>query len=80
MKRDYTIATPRALPVPWCDRCGKHCESLEEYEDVLRERLVLTAVCHGERERVTIDTHELRDSAINISGGVAFRQAKLLVP
>lgn len=72
--RSYTVDN-RAKPwrPPLCAVCNKPCDSLEEYYDDFLERVVFTAVCHGQRERVTIERHELEAlDRLNLSMGSAF--------
>lgn len=82
MKRDTTVQSPKALTPPWCERCNRRCESVEEDYDGFMQRVVYTARCHGERERVVIDRHELEAGdhilRVSISAGVAFRAPRQL--
>lgn len=67
------------MPLPWCDRCDKSVDLLEQYEDVFSQQLVFTAVCHGERERVVVDLYDLIGSKVSgVSMGKAFVRARRL--
>jgi hypothetical protein len=73
--RDTTIdKRGTALRVPLCAKCNKQCERLEQHYDDFMARMVYTAVCHGERERVVIERSilEMTEGHLDMSTGAAF--------
>lgn len=44
---------------PRCAKCGHQVERFELEHDDAAERVMFTAYCHGEVERVTLDREEL---------------------
>lgn len=63
----------RRIRLPRCARCGCEVERVEFDEDAAFDRLIITACCHGERERVVLGGEDLRGS-IDLAPGVAFRE------
>jgi hypothetical protein len=56
---------------PTCAVCRQPVEQLLEERDEFLGRVVFTAVCHGQRERVRVDEEALED-ARSVGFGVAF--------
>lgn len=69
----------RTMRLPRCGVCGLEVEAVDFDEDEVRDKLIVTARCHGARERVVIDGRELRGS-VDCGPGVAFRDAPRLAP
>ena len=55
---------------PTCAVCLRPVEQFTEEEDAFREKWILVAVCHGERERVVIDFDDVKSGPITM--GLAF--------
>lgn len=76
------INPPKAMTPPWCAVCDKRCERVEEAFDQFMRRVVFTACCHGERERVILTEEELNvlEGRVAIAAGIAFSgtRARLL--
>jgi hypothetical protein len=66
--------------LPICDRCNKPVDRLEEERDDFCARFVLTACCHGERERVVVEYEILESKQFEASAARAFVQPKQLGP
>ncbi len=67
------------MKMPMCGKCLKPVERLEEYYDDFMRRVVYTACCHGERERVVIEEAIIESRLFDIStAGVAFLQPRQL--
>jgi hypothetical protein len=56
---------------PTCAVCRQPVEQLIEERDAFLGRVVFTAVCHGQRERVRVD-EEVLEGVRGVSFGVAF--------
>lgn len=75
MMRDTTIDTrSMGFTPPMCGICLKRCERLLEEYDAFMQRVVYTAVCHGERERVVITEDEMNQVSVQLhmAMGTAF--------
>jgi hypothetical protein len=74
--------SPRAMTPPWCAVCDKRCDRVDQEYDSFMRRVVFTAVCHGERERVVLTEAELNvlEGRVAIAAGIAFdsTRARLL--
>jgi len=56
---------------PMCAVCGRPVEAMLEEHDEFTQRVLFTAVCHGQRERVRVDV-EVLQGVRGIAFGVAF--------
>ena len=80
MRGTTVDARSKKYSPPMCARCLKQCDRLEESYDPFMSRIVYTAVCHGERERVIVTEEEMNmiDGQIGISMGWAFNGTRAL--
>lgn len=72
--RGLVINRPTPMTPPWCGLCDKRCDKVEQEYDSFMRRVVFTACCHGERERVVITEDEMNflEGRIAISASLAF--------
>ena len=63
--------------LPWCDKCGKHVDMLNQDHHVGSDKYVYTVFCHGESEEVVITKNDfvisMEMDAI-LQPGVAFKE------
>lgn len=64
---------------PMCAVCGKPVDEMLEEEDEMLRRVTFTAVCHGQRERVTVN-EELVESGRVQGFGTAFANSPRRLP
>jgi hypothetical protein len=70
------VGALRAKPV--CAICQKPVDRVHEEEDAVLDRWILTAYCHGERERVVLSFTDVSNGPISF--GVAFSDVRRLTP
>ena len=63
------------VSAPMCARCGRRVDHFFEEQDVDFDRLRFTAICHGERQSVTLEGREVAGA---IDFGLAFVETPLL--
>jgi hypothetical protein len=67
----------RARSLPICDVCNRPVDAFEEIHEDFIDKVIFTARCHGQTERVSVSTSELCGS---ITLGRAFVASKMLAP
>jgi hypothetical protein len=73
------ISTGRRVR-PRCARCGRFVDRFEERQDDHLRKLILTAYCHGEVERVDLPLEDLESGPSKIELGLAFTETRRLGP
>ena len=64
--------------LPWCAKCDKYVDQLNQHHHVGSDDYVYTVFCHGDSEELFFTAREMEDMVGNIQPGVAFKTNPLL--